>query len=353
MRSFGRCELIRGNRNGQRLLQSVTALLTTAVAGVAGAQTLSIAAHVPQTHLASARAAEPFMECVTQKSDGRISFDFFGGGQIGNHQQSLAIVTDGVVDISYVSVSSLTDKMPLNNIPMLPGLGTTAVQMTKAMRMVLDSHGVYDAEYAATDVVPLLINMYPPYQIMSVDDKLESMTEMSNKKIRSSGGAHTFTVSALGAVPVEISAGDTYIALQQETIDGAILPVASVTQYALEEVIKSISSNLSLGTALGVYAIDRSTYEALPATDQEILQDCGRRVEMELAHWIDESTQSTLEELTLSGIDVYDISPSELEKINVSLSGMRQQVVARMTERGLESEDAYKEYNAALSAASN
>lgn len=75
-------------------------------------------------------------------------------------------MNNGLAQISYLVISALSGKMPITGITILPGLGNNVVEMTKATRKVIDADGPFKKEFADNKVHPLLINMFPPYQMI-------------------------------------------------------------------------------------------------------------------------------------------------------------------------------------------
>lgn len=291
--------------------------LGLAAASPALAETLIFSSNVPPAHWANVEMIVPFQECVTERSNGEIEFNFFPGGQIANHTASLEALNKGLAQVGYVVVSALTDKLPLNNISMLPGMGGTVVEMTAASRKVIDSDGPFAQELRQNNIVPLIINMYPPYQVMSNGDAFTTLAALSGKKISVGGGAHTFTVQAFGGLPIEMGAGDIYMALQQGTVDGAMLSTASVPPYKLEEQITSLSANGTFGSASAIVSIDAGVWERLSDASKTAFRDCGLEGEEKIARWLDEETARLKADLAAQGVNVYDFTPRRWPRLMV------------------------------------
>lgn len=333
------------------ILKSTTAsvlCLGVAATGSAMAETLVFSSNVPPSHWANAEMIVPFQECVTERTNGEIDFNFFPGGQIANHTASLEALNKGIAQVGYVVVSALTDKMPLSNISMLPGMGSTVVEMTEANRKVIDGDGPLAQEFRQNNIVPLLINMYPPYQVMSNGAPFATLADLAGKKISVGGGAHTFTVQGIGALAIEMGAGDIYMALQQGTVDGAMLSTASLPPYKLEEQIDSLSSNGTFGSAAAVVSIDAGVWDTLSDGNKTAFLDCGKEGETKIAEWLDAETARLKEALVAQGVDVYDFTPEALVEIDAALTRSREDYIGRLADRGLPAEEAYQDYLTAL-----
>jgi TRAP-type transport system periplasmic protein len=310
----------------------------------AKAETLIMSTNVPPQHWASTQGAEPFMACVKDATAGRLDFNYFPSGQIAGFFESLNAVNNGLAQIAYIVVSAQTDKLALNGIPMLPELGNSVVEMTAANRKALDSGGLLSQEFANNRIRPLLINMFPPYQMISRTTAFDTLGSLQGKKITSGGGSLIVTLNALGANAIEMPAGDIYLAMQQGTVDGAMLALASVTPYKLQEVAKAMSSNGAFGSASGIWSIDTGVWEKLPPEHQKALTECGLKVEADIAKYADNLTVELKKTFTEAGVNVYEFSADAKKEIAAKLEAAREDYLARVESRGQPARQAYEEY---------
>jgi TRAP-type transport system periplasmic protein len=332
----------------QRILKNLGLGAVVLFPAIAQAETLIVTTNVPPAHWASTQGGEPFMACVKQATNGKIDFNYFPSGQIANFFQSLDAVNKGLAQISYIVVSAQTDKLPLNNISLLPGMGESVVEMTNAYRKAIDANGLLAKEYAQNRIRPLLINMFPQYQMISRGEPMDSLEKLSGKKISTGGGALMVTLQSVGASGVEMAPTEIYLALQNGTVDGTMLALASVKPYKLQEVVKSMSSNGTFGSAAGVWSIDVATWDKLSAENQKALTDCGLKVEKELATWVDNWTQDLKKEFAASGIKVFDYSAEAKAALATRLKASTDDYLKRVSSRGLPAQNAYEEYEKAL-----
>jgi TRAP-type transport system periplasmic protein len=120
-------------------------------------------------------------------------------------------------------------------------------------------------ELSDNHVRAMVVNVLPAYQIMSANEPIDSLDEFGGRTVRVAGSAMTFTVSALGASPVDMPAGDLYMSMQRGTVDSTILALASVKTYSLHALIKAMSTNGSFGSSGQFFAISDAAWERLTA----------------------------------------------------------------------------------------
>ena len=328
-------------------ISSLTGLLLMAPPGFA-AEKLTITTNVPPQHWASTQGAEPFMACVKKATNGDLDFGYFPGGQIQNFNNSLDVVNNGLAQISYLVISALSGKMPINGIPLLPNMGNNVVEMTKANRKVIDADGPFKKEFADNKVRPLFINMFPAYQMILKSGAIEAPKDFQGKKILSGGSTMSFAIKSLGSSPVEIPVSDMYMAVQQGTVDGVVLALASVKPYKLEEVAKSMTTNAHLGSASGIWAMDLATWNKMSAANQKALNDCGLQTEERIAKWVDEFTMRLQSELAGSGVKFYTLSDDAKAAFGKSLVSASDDYVSRLASRGAPARAALDMYLKAL-----
>lgn len=327
---------------------SMLALMTCATATAAGAETLIVSNGLSPTHVVSTQGFDPWMACVTETTGGEVDFNYFPSGQLAPVAGSIDALNSGLAQVAFISPTNEAGKLPLGGIALLPGIGETSSEMTAAYRKVSDSGGPIAAEIAGNGIHPMIVNALPAYQIMSAAAPIKSFEDFSGRKTRVAGGAMGFTVDALGGVPVEMPAGDLYVAMQRGTVDSTIFAFSSVKTYSVQELITSMSRNASLGTSAQMIAISDDALTSMSPENQQALRDCGLRVETELAAYLDEENQTLADEFAALGIEIYDIPEDAMAEIDEHLAGVASDYVQRLEERGLPGQQAFDEYLAAI-----
>lgn len=332
-----------------RLTLSASAVVAVLAASAAHAeQKLKLSTNSPPTHWSSVEAFVPFMTCVTDRTKGQITFDYFHSSQLASTSESLSAVNDGVVEISYLALSALSDKMPISGISMLPDMGGSATQMAVTFRKVLTNGGPFADEFSQNNVHPLFIIMTPPYQIVMRDDAARTPDNFIGKKLRVSGSALSMVVSSLGGVPVEMPPSEIYLAMQQGVVDGTVLSLPSLAPYNLQEISGSASMNATLGGAAAVLSIDTGIWDALEPGHRDAMTRCGEEAEAHINAFVDDLNATLVDEFRATGVDVYELTATELSDISKYLLPVRETYVQRISDRGYPAQDALAQYLAAL-----
>ncbi|MCE8021960.1 TRAP transporter substrate-binding protein DctP [Halomonas sp. MCCC 1A11036] len=322
-------------------------LFAIANAAVVQAQSFSFVHGSPEGHMLSRQGAEPWMECVREASEGDVDFSYYPSGQLSSTPELFRALQSRVADVTIIPIGYVSDELPLNGVSMLPGLGSSSKEIVAAYSEAVRD-GVLADEFTAQDIMPLFVSVYPPYQMVSMRDKIESADDFRGKVVRSAGGAMNLAISELGASPAEIPIGDTYVALERGTADGTISGFASIKPFSLDEIMSSMSRNGEFGTFSNVFAMRLDDFDALSDELQQVFLDCGERVQEDMANYLDDEVEQLAQEFSEAGIEIYEFSPEALAEINERLEAANEVWVQRLERRGLPAQRVFDEYAVAL-----
>lgn len=317
-------------------------------ASAATAQKLTVAHGFSPTHFLSTHVVEPWMQCMGDATAQGLTFDYYPSGQITAANVSLDALNNGLTQLSTVSVGYVSNKMPLNGLSMLPDMGDNSVEMLRAYRAMLEQNEAFRREHADNRIRPLVVNMLPVYQLVSKGAPIDTPEKLRGSIIRSSGGAMNLALTAVGAAPTEMPAGDLYIAIERGTVDGALSALSSIKPYSLQELLKSVSSNGKFGSFATLFAIDTGTWDKLSPEHQAAAEACGQKIETELALHQDAENESLKAEFAAMGITVYEFSDAANATIAEALTNVADEYVGRLEARKLPARATYDAYRAVL-----
>lgn len=331
-------------------LKSKALLIATAFGslalGTAAAQTsLSLVHGSPAKHVITKEFVEPWMNCVTSASGDAVNFKYFPSGQLASLKELLPALESGVADVAPVPVGYYSDKLPLNGVSMLPGLGATSEEIVTAYAKTIASPELTD-EFKVNGIVPISVMAFPPYQVVSVSEKIETPEQFNGKVVRSAGGAMDLVIKSLGGSPAAISIGDTYVALQRGTADATISALASVDGYKLQELAQSISTNGSFGTFVNVMAVRQDKWNAMDKNTQKVFLECGQKVQLQAAQNLDNAGAGLSKKFADAGVEMFAFTPDQLQNLSGKLAAVHQDWAERLNGRGLAADQVLNNYKA-------
>ena len=93
---------------------------------------LKVADSFPAGHYLVRLMLKPWMDDVTKRTNGAVTFSYYPNQQIGKAADMLRLTQSGVIDIGYIAPSYASDKMPLSEVAQLPEAFHTSCEGTLA-----------------------------------------------------------------------------------------------------------------------------------------------------------------------------------------------------------------------------
>ncbi|WP_198585923.1 TRAP transporter substrate-binding protein [Pararhizobium haloflavum] len=337
--------------NAKQILMASAALIALACQGAKAqdAVELSVVHGSPNGHVISAQGVDVWMACMEEAGVSDVTFRYYPAGQLSATPELLNSLNSGIADLAPVPIGYVTDKMPLNGVSMLPGLGSTATEIITAYSEAV-KEGPLAEEFASNNIKPLWVMAFPPYQMVSMDGPIRSESDFQGKVIRSAGGSMNLAIQSLGASPAEIPVGDMYVALERGTADGTISALSSLKPFNVHELMGATSTNGAFGTFSNVFSIRTDRWEALSPETQQAMTECGAKTEESVAAFMDEEAVQLAEEFAELGAEVYEFTEEEMGAINEKLAPVSEDWVSRLSDRGLPAEEVFADYSARLGA---
>ncbi|MBX6378597.1 MAG: TRAP transporter substrate-binding protein DctP [Clostridia bacterium] len=308
---------------------------------------LKVADSFPPAHWMPSRGTKPWMERVTQLTDGKVQFEYYPSEQLGKLADMLNLLKSGVTDIAYVAPATLSGDLPLSGVAFLPGAFTTSAEGSAAYASLLKEGPVLE-EFRKNGVRPLFSLMLPSYEIVSVKKPVGKLEDLKGMKIRTSGGSQELAVKALGGVPVSIPTPEVYTALQRGTVDAAVFPYASVKDYKIDELVKHATYGAGVASFTVTYSINEKTWEKLPQDVKDAMQKAADEVIPRVVQSIDEDTEKLVSEFEAKGIKVYRLSDEERARWRQAVAPVWDQWVKDMEAKGLPGQQVREAFEKAL-----
>lgn len=317
-------------------LAATTALTATSAAQ---AETMIVATDLPPTHFVSVQGVERLMNCITEAAGDEIDFNYFPSGQLVKRDEGVSALQKGLAQLTFSTIAAETATVPLQSVTVLPGMFESAVDGVEAWRAAISTDGALKDELESVGIKPIQMSLLAPYQIMGTQNYAD-IADWQGKKIRTTGSALNFLVDSIGAVSVEMSANDLYTAMQRGTVDGTILSFASATPYSVNEVATHMSENASFGTSASWIGMSQEYFDSLSPEHQQIVDECGKTTELELAAWVDENEGRIRDEYREQGIEIYELSDDQLAAFSEAMAPVENDFVSRLESRDLPAQEA-------------
>lgn len=295
---------------------------------------LKFADWMPVSHYTVTNAAHPFMKKATELSKGKIEFQYFPAEQLGKGKDLLTLLQTGVADIADISPSYISDKFPMSSVAELPAMFTNACQGTYAYASLVKSGGVLaEKEFKPNGVRVLVSVAYAPYKVVTVRKKIENIKDFSGLKIRTAGGAMDLTANQVDAVPVRMPGPDILPSLSRGTLDGVLVPLQSVKVFDIQTQVKYMTTDVSLGSFITVYAISDRAWNRLPEDVRATLIDAGTFATKNHCEYVDAQEVKVVQELEKDGVKGNTMATGQLAALNTTLQSVAAEWASSLDKR--------------------
>jgi len=177
-------------------------------------------------------------------------------------------VSNGICDIAYVGLPYTPGRFPFSEMLGLPIYFPDNVITTKA-HYGLWKEGYLNKQFGAAHT--LCVGSTSPYNFFWAKEPVTTLEGFKGKKIRCPGGPWSALVEAIGGVPVSVSAGEMYMAIERGTIDGILQTWPAVPVFKLHEVCHAMTEMNLCGFAMAIF-MNKDTYAKLPAAAKAMLE---------------------------------------------------------------------------------
>ncbi|MCK1277034.1 TRAP transporter substrate-binding protein DctP [Bradyrhizobium sp. 61] len=311
---------------------------------------LKVADSFPAGHYLVRLMLKPWMDDVTRRTNGAVTFTYYPNQQIGKAADMLRLTQSGVVDIGYIGPSYVSDKMPLSEVAQLPGAFATSCQGTLAYWKTAREGILAKQEYAPNKIKLLLAVVLPPYQVWTVKSKVETTKDMQGLKLRTTGGAQDLTLRALSAVPVRMAAPDAYESLSRGTMDGLLFPLDSVVSYGLDKLVKHATEGVSFGSFIVAYSINQSVWDKLPDDVKKAMNEASEAITPQACAGVEKEGEVTKKQMQDEGIRFDPLPEATRTEIKDKLKGVGKEWASGLDSRGKQASAALKEFDDLLAA---
>ena len=303
---------------------------------------LSYSIFFPASHL-QAQTAEAWAREVERRSEGKVKITMFPGGTLTKAPQCYEGVVNGVSDIG-MSVFAYTR----GRFPLLEGLdlplgypdGITATRI--ANQMVRN----YDPE-ELKDVHVLYLHAHGP-GILASKKLVRSIEELEAMKIRATGLSAKI-VSTLGAVPISMSQGETYDALQKGVVEATFCPVETLKGWKQGEVIDYVIDTTAIGYTTAMFVVmNRERWESLADDIRTVLTEVSEEWILKQGQAWDRSDAEGEQFVSDLGKSFIELSPDQEQAFVRAMDPVLADYVSATEAKGLPGRDFLQDLQAML-----
>jgi len=281
---------------------------------------------------------EQLLDMYEAETGGRIQFERFYGGSLGNDRELMPLVREGAVDAvtSIVVFFNKPEELPIHECLQTPlwqdfgeamrGNNQIQFDIPETSTILLDEANKYGVQ-------PLVWAFVTGYGMVTTFP-VNNLEDIQGKKFNAYGLYDVVKFKRLGINSAQVLPMELYESLSRNLIDGANSALVTLKSQKLEEIgVTFINTQEALCSGFTCMNIDK--WNSLPPD----IQDSLNRVRAEYIPWAIDFTADDVSAITenfrTAGLQVYELSPAEIALISELQDEVAQELVLMKTEQGL------------------
>jgi TRAP-type C4-dicarboxylate transport system substrate-binding protein len=332
-------------------LAMVTLLFTTSYAAEKPIK-LRVAGIHPIDAILSAEVTLFFNKRVEELTKGMVTFEYYPFESLVKGPDLLSATSSGVIDIENMVYAA--GKVPSFMVMQIPYSykDDEIVKASLAMhRLATDPKGLIYKQFTAVGVRPLFAFGTTNYQLHTVNKQIKTLDDFRGVKVRTAGSVLPNTIKNLGGVPVSMTIGDAYSAMEKGVVDGIMLGIGCVPDFPIHPLVHHTNISFDTGCYPTVWAINPRTFDSLSPEHKKIFTQVAEETSINVStKYLSRVKRLIKEWRASSNHTVDDLSPENLAKARKLVSGVPRSWAEEMEAKGLQGKQLLESWRTVLKA---
>ena len=273
---------------------TVAALTIAPVASLA--ETLRVTLQLPETHSLGENWKD-FASIIEEKSGGDLKVQLFPSAQLFRDKEVPGAVGTGAVEAGSAFIGRYAGSVPAVDVISIPFIFGDEAHIRAALAPGSDLRATIDgAILKETNNRVLWWQAFGRNIYLNNGSAIATPADIADKKVRTYGKVHGWTVQALGGAPTLMSGSKQFLAYQQGAVDVGMTGASAVKSRSLYEVMDHMT--LTFDSAIEFIAvINNDFYEGLSDEHKAIIDAAALEVEQKLRDQIYAEEAEIVEEM--------------------------------------------------------
>ena len=283
-------------------------VIQLSVASAAETTTLRFAGWHPIGHHCT-RGQELYAKLVMEKTN-KVKIEVYPAAQLFSDKDMVRALSTGAVDMGVMATGAATGAIPallFNDIPFTFKdrahfhrlIDSEVGEILKQEFEKKGYHFVYWMDFGAFGFASKM--------------PLKTLEDFKGKRIRGPGEMMVEGIRALGASPTFLGSGEVYMALQRNTIDGAISGWTTFFERKYYETTKYLTDAEYVIGTMGIL-MNKKVWEGLPEDVQTIMMAAAKEAQAWGRKECEKMDHEDLEQLKKKGMQYYYVPEKERDR---------------------------------------
>jgi len=276
---------------------------------------------------------EPWAKKIEEMTGGKVKVTIFPGGALGKPADHFSLAEKGIADIAFALQSYTSGRFPLTSVFELPFMVPSAEKTSVAMWKTFEQSPEFQREYAKVKVLALFCHDQGHFN--TVKKPIRTLGDFQGLKFRTASPHVTKALKAFGAVPVAMSATDSYSALERGVVDGTVLPWEGLVVFNQAELLK-YSTESDFYTMAMMVVMNKRKYNSLPDDVKQVIdRTTGIVLSREAGQAYDAMRPEMKKQCLEKGMQVIQLPPEDLKTLEALTMPLRDEWVKEMDDKRL------------------
>ena len=267
---------------------------------------------------------EKFAADVAEKTNGHVTVEVFGNGQLGTEKEMLEQVVQGVTQGMRGGQYDFSPRLLMFTLPFL---ANNRAEVTALLQSDLAKKVSAEAAETTGTVIINLCDAGGFRQFSNNTRPLTKPEDLKGLKMRTNGmKTIDLTFQAMGANTVSVPYADLYMGLKTSIADGQENPWVNVEGMKFYEVQKYFTE-VNYQFHPDPFYVNAEWWNSLPAEFQAILTECATEMGEYNDQLIDENSDAAKQVVVDAGCEVYVPTAEELAAFQAACQPVYSQVV--------------------------
>jgi TRAP-type transport system periplasmic protein len=277
-----------------------------------------------------------FAKQVEQKTNGGIKITVHPPGTLVAPQQGYDSVVKGIADMAWHPVGFNPGRFPLSELLDMPIGSSDNLISSKVANEFYAKFKPKELD----DVKFLFFGMSPPYYIHT-KKPIKTVEDLKGLKLKVFGSTQSDYVTALGGVPVSMSAPEVYDSISKGIVEGFVGSHEVLKSFKLNEVVKyTVESPRTAIASAGMLVANKKKWDSIPPNNKKILEQMVNELGPQVVKAYDQGADDAKVYAAKAGHQVFVLPAAEDEKWAARIKPIIDREIKERAAKGLPAQDA-------------
>lgn len=271
---------------------------------------LKLVADYPERHPATVNAIKPWIKSIEEQTAGKVKIIYYPANTLVPQKDGYDSTVSGMVDILF-EAALWSNRFPEFEIMSLPFLAPGAEAAGLMISGVMEKFPQIRDRFKDTKF--LWVSGSASGELTTAKAQVKSLKDLNGLRIIGFTAVMMDAIKALGANPIELPPPDIYMALQRNTADGVLFPIAPIKAMKISDVAK-FHTIVNFNTGVFYAVMNKDKFKTLPPDVQKIIEETtGEKMTRTVGQVLDNGSAQDAKWLKENGHTFFVLPASERE----------------------------------------